>query len=174
MSGGLRASLLGLAVVLAVAGGGWLGVRFGERASEPGVRELTFRDPLLLEDTPAYAVRSAGGFTGFGGPPAFDGDVLRSGVVESLDEAENALTLVDGAATLGVTYSTPKLLFRIVAATEPLEAGDTVLIRTVDGVPASLLRVAGGGVEAATQLKTEAPAEPPTPTASGTPAGATR
>jgi hypothetical protein len=142
----VRASLLGLAVVLALVGGGWLGMRLGERASEPEVRELTFRDPLLLEDTPSYAVRSAGGFTGFGGPPVFDGDVLRSGLVEAADD--RSVTFADEAASLRISYSSDVLLFRIVAASTPLEPGDTVLLRTVDGVPAALLRVAGGGVDA--------------------------
>jgi hypothetical protein len=146
-----------LMLIGAAAGGGWLGVTLGERASEPDVRRLTFRDPLQLEDTPPFAVRSTGGFTGFGGPPALDGDVLRAGSVAAVDEG--SLTLEDGAGELVVTYATPVLVRRIRPAEAPLADGDTVLVRSVDDVPVSILRVVPTPEpeEAATAESTGAP-----------------
>lgn len=146
--------LLLLASLAAVGGGAWLGITLGERASEADVRALTFRDPLQLEGTPPFAVRSAGGFTGFGGPPVLDGDVLRAGSVTAADEG--SLTFEDGAGEIVVTYREASLVFRILAAARPLEGGDSVLIRSVDGVPTSILRI----VSSATAEAARAPSSP--------------
>ena len=64
-------------------GGARLGIALAERFTAPETVELLFVDPLQLAGTPDFALRSAGGFTGFGGPPALGGAVLRTGPVSA-------------------------------------------------------------------------------------------
>ena len=131
-----------LAVVLLLAiaaGGASLGIKLAERATAPGTVELVFIDPRQLTGAPDFALRSAGGFTGFGGTPALGGDVLRIGVVS---ESEQGRLVIEGPGSLAtVTYSSPDRLFAIGLAVEPLLVGDLVLVRLVDDRVAGILRV---------------------------------
>ena len=97
--------------------------------------------------------------------------MLRSGVVEAADEG--SVTFADEAAHAAGQLREPGVAVPHRDGLDALEPGDTVLLRTVDGVPAALLRVAGGGVDAATSLEAAAPTASATAAASATPAGAT-
>jgi hypothetical protein len=139
----LRARLQTLAVVgvvlLASAGGGWLGIRLGHAASEPDIEHVEVVAPEVLAGPPADVARSPGGFTGFGGAPALRGEIQRSGTVQRAD----AGAVVVGTAESNVTvrYTSPERLFRIVPAGTPLRAGDLVQVRVKDGAALSLLRL---------------------------------
>lgn len=122
---------LTLLSLIAIGGGGaLLGVALGERATEQGVQQLRIIDPLSFDATPATALRSAGGFTGFGGLPALSGDVFRSGRVSRSDE--DGLLITAEGMQIVIEFSRPLRLFRIVS-TPRVVVGDTVLVRHVDG-----------------------------------------
>ena len=148
----LSAVVTAAALVAAGLAGAVLGVAAGERASESEVELLVLPEPALLAETPAGALRSAGGFTGFGGLPALPGDVLRAGTVtESAAEAEaagaaagagaGALVVEAGGSAAQIRFSSPARLFRIAALQGALGAGDIVVVRLVDGAPQAVLRV---------------------------------
>ncbi len=138
----IEAVAIAAAVLLAGAGGGLLGMRLGDAASAPDVERITIAAPEALAGPPQDAARSAGGFTGFGGPPAIRGEVQRSGTVQSAEPG----ALVIGSAESGVTvrYTSPERLFRIAPASAPLRAGDLVQVRVEDGRAAAVLRLPPG------------------------------
>lgn len=122
---------LTLLSLIAIGGSGaLLGVALGERSTEQGVEQLRIIDPLSFDAPPATALRSEGGFTGFGGLPALSGDVFRSGRVSASDEGGLLIT-AEGTQTM-IDFSRPLRLFRIVS-TQQVAVGDTVLVRRVDG-----------------------------------------
>ncbi len=127
------------ALLTAGLAGAVLGTVAGERASEPRVEELVLTEPALLAETPAGALRSVGGFTGFGGLPALPGDVLRAGTV--VEGREGALVVDSGGSEAEIRFSSPSRLFRISALRDALGAGDIVVVRFVDGTPQAVLRV---------------------------------
>ena len=126
--------------LIALAGGGFVaGAAAGRALSEPSQVSLVFSDPTQMDTTPEQAQRSGGGFTGFGGSPALAGDVLRSGVVGGVDDG--SFTVDAAGASIVVSYSEPRRLFRIEPATTPLVEGDAVVVRLVDGAVTGVLRV---------------------------------
>lgn len=130
---------LGLAVVVVVVAGFVIGMRLGAVVSEPGVAELRFVDPRVLDSVPSSTVRSAGGFTGFGGAPALTGGVLRSGQLAGIEPGR--ITVEGPSATLEVSHDGGTRLFRLAAATSDLAPGDRVVLRTESGQVAGVLRV---------------------------------
>ena len=135
----LSAVVTATALLAAGLAGVVLGVAAGERASQPEVHELVVAEPALRAATVAAALRSAGGFTGFGGLPALPGDVLRAGTVA---EAEAGALVVDsGGSEAEIRFSAPLRLFRIAALREALRAGDIVVVRFAGGAPEAVLRV---------------------------------
>lgn len=138
----IEAATIAGVVLFAAAGGGFLGMRLGDVASEPDVERVTVVAPEVLAGPPDDVARSPGGFTGFGGPPAVRGEVQRSGLVQRAD----AGTLVVGDAESGVTvrYTSPERLFRIVRAGAPLRPGDLVQVRSEDGRAIAILRLPPG------------------------------
>ena len=138
----LTAGVAIAALLAAGLAGAVVGIRAGEWASEPDVEQLVIADPSFLGGTPADALRSAGGFTGFGGLPALPGDVLRAGTVV---EADGGLLVVaaEGSAT-AIQYSAPARLFRIGPLARALGAGDLVVVRLEDGEPTGVLLVPSG------------------------------
>ena len=135
----LQTAAVVVAVMLASAGGGWLGIRLGHAASEPHVERVEVVAPEVLAGPSADVARSPGGFTGFGGAPALRGEVQRSGAVQRAD----AGAVVVGSAESNVTvrYTSPERLFRIVPAGSPPKPGDLVQVRVKDGAAISLLRL---------------------------------
>ena len=85
----LRTRLLMTVAVIgllsAAAAGAAAGIVLGDRASEPGSRTLSLVDPAFQQLIAEPALRSDGGFTGFGGLPALNGRVLRFGTVRALE-----------------------------------------------------------------------------------------
>lgn len=148
---GARTALLLAALALAGAGGALFGVRLGERATEPGMDVVTIEAPERAAGTPAVALRSAGGFTGFGGTPALPGDVLRAGIIQDLQPG--AFAIGAPGSTTEVRFRTPRRLLRIRPLGSALDGeldgalatGDVVVVRLVGGVPVGVLRVAGDG-----------------------------
>ncbi len=149
MNVGRIVGALTLLSLIAIGGGGaLLGVTLGERATQQGVQQLRIIDPLSFDATPATALRSAGGFTGFGGLPALSGDVFRSGRVSGNDEG--GLLITAEGMQIVVEFSRPLRLFRIVS-TPQVAVGDTVLVRRVDGeVTGVLVLPATGEADAGT------------------------
>ncbi len=125
---------LGVGLLAALALGGWAGVRLGERASRASSRELEVVDPAALPSGTGAEARSVGGFSGFGGPPALQGAVLRHGAASEV--APGTLALVDGAATTTVEYTQPLRLYRIAPSSAPPAVGDMVVVN-VDGAHAT-------------------------------------
>jgi hypothetical protein len=121
------------ALVLALGLGVFLGVRLGERASRADARELSLVDPAGLATYVEDGARSPAGFTGFGGPPALQGEVLRAGRTAAAGPGH--LELVDEAARTEVTYAGTQRLYRIEPARDALASGDSVIVR-VDGTRA--------------------------------------
>lgn len=138
----LEAAAVALAVLLAGAGGGLLGVRLGHSASAPDVERITIMAPEALAGPPSDAARSPGGFTGFGGPPAIRGEVQRSGTVQSA--ASGSVVIGSAESSVTVRYTSPERLFRIAPAGTPLRAGDLVQVRVEEGRAAAILRLPPG------------------------------
>lgn len=133
-----------LAVVgigFAVVAGGFLGVRTARQASEAGVAELVIVDPELLSGPPAGAFTSPGGFSGFGAA-ALRGEVLGSGALVSVEVEDGSGTILirNGSRELTVHFLSTLRLYHLVSV-DQLAVGDTVVVRSVDGVATSLLRV---------------------------------
>ncbi len=134
------ATWAGLAIACAL--GAAAGVGLGHAASEPRVEEIEVTAPRSLTGPPEGTIRSSGGFTGFGGPPALRGEVQRSGPVLSVESGSVTVGTMDSHSI--VRFTSPERLFRIVPAGAPLKAGDLVQVR-VDGDRAtSLLRLPPG------------------------------
>lgn len=145
--------LIGIALALAL--GAFVGVRAGADASKPEVRELRIADPDLFAGPPAHARSSAGGFTGFGSA-SLAGEVIAGGELVSVDTVDPAdgggglLVFRDTGRETAVRYLDATRLFELVAASE-LNAGDTVVMRIVDGDVQSLLRIPSGLAESVIQ-----------------------
>lgn len=134
--------LIALAGAAALLGGGALGVRLGEAASRPRVEEIRVTDPGASSTAPGIEARSPAGFTGFGGPPALEGDVLRRGTAS--DVREGAFTLIDGTARSQVEFTQSLRLYRISPAATPLATGDSVVVSIDEGRATAVLRVRQG------------------------------
>ena len=137
-----------VAVGIALVAGGFLGVRTARSASQPDTSELVIVDPELFSGPPAGAFTSPGGFSGFGSA-ALRGEVVGSGELVSVDlappqegqeSASGTIVVRSGSRELSVRFSSTLRLFQLVSIDE-LAVGDTVIIRSVDGAPVSLLRV---------------------------------
>lgn len=133
--------LAALGGLVALLGGGFAGVRLGEAASRTRVHEIRVADPGALSGVPGLEVRSPAGFTGFGGPPALEGEVLRKGVATEV--RTGAFTLIDGGARSQIDFSQPLRLYRVTPSTAPLAVGDSVVVRFQDGRATGVLRVRG-------------------------------
>lgn len=140
-----------LSVGLAFVGGGFLGVRIATTASEPTVAELVIVDPELLSGPPVGAFTSVGGFSGFGSS-ALRGEVLGSGELVSIELAavedddervRGTIIIRSGSRELSVRFLSTLRLFQLVSIDE-LAVGDAVVVRSLDGVAISLLRVPVG------------------------------
>lgn len=140
MSGRVRALALAVVLVAALGGGVLSGIALGEHASRPGTQLLALDDPRAIESGVSAPLRSAAGFTGFEGRPALGGVVVRVGVVG--DVQERSLAVVDGGGTLTISLTQPQRIYRLARATQPLAAGDVVLVRLdEEGAPVAALRV---------------------------------
>lgn len=130
--------MVGIGGAVALVGGGALGVRLGEAASRPGVEEIRLADPAALPAASGIESRSPGGFSGFSGPPALEGSVLRTGI--ATDVRPGSFVLVADGARSTVEFTQPLRLHRISTATAPLVAGENVVVRLADGHAAAVLR----------------------------------
>jgi hypothetical protein len=143
VSGALSSRVVGwIAAVaggLALLAGAVAGVRLGEAASRPAVEEIRVTDPGQLPRVPGLEVRSPAGFTGFGGPPALEGEVLRKGAAAEV--RAGAFVLVDGGSRSTIEFSQTLRLYRVAPATAPLASGDNVVVRLEGGRAAAILRV---------------------------------
>jgi hypothetical protein len=130
-----------VSIGLAVVAGGLLGVHTARQASGPTVAELVIIDPELFAGPPTGALTSPGGFSGFGAT-SLRGEVLSSGELVSVDAQHGNGTMVirSGSRQLTVHFHSTLRLFQLIRLGE-LNVGDTVVIRSVDGVATSLLRV---------------------------------
>ena len=128
------------ALMAALAGAGaFLGGAVASNLTERGQRVVLLENPQSFAQTPAWAKRSAGGFTGFGGLPALAGVVLHSGTIS---ESSDGRLLVDAPnARTTVDFTEPLRLFRIRPAESPLVRGDVVLVRTTDETTTGVLRL---------------------------------
>jgi hypothetical protein len=133
--------MAGVVGAVALLGGGFAGVRLGQAASQPRVEEVRVVDPGALSGVPGLEVRSPAGFTGFGGPPALEGEVLRKGV--AAEAGSGSFTLVDGGARSQIDFSQPLRLYRVTPSTAPLALGDSVVVRFEGGRATGVLRVRG-------------------------------
>lgn len=131
--------LAGIAGLVALLAGGFVGVRLGEAASRTRVEEIRVANPEAASAVPGFEVRSPTGFTGFGGPPALEGEVLRRGVAREV--RPGAFTLLDGAARSQIEFTQPLRLYRVTPSTVPLAVGDSVVVRFEDGRATGVLRV---------------------------------
>ncbi len=154
--------LLTLAVLGLLGAGGagvFVGIILGDRNSEPGTTTLRIVDPAFEQLIAEPAIRSAGGFTGFGGLPALNGRVLRFGTVESIEldppsptgTVGGTLTVTADGATATVRFIRVERLFTITPATEPLAPGDLVQLNIEGDRAVGTLRLptdleAGAGV----------------------------
>ncbi len=148
-----------IGLVLAALAGGAAGVYLGSEVSEQDTRVLSIVDPEFQQLVPEAAIRSTGGFTGFGGLPALGGRVLRFGTVEAVeldDPGEDGairgtITIAGNGATTTVRFVRVERLFSIDAAGAGLQVGDLVQLRIEDDRAISVLRLppdieAGAGV----------------------------
>lgn len=136
---------LGVALMLALAVGGFVGARLGERASRASAEVLTVVDPESLTARSAEGLASVGGFSGFGGPPALQGEVLRHGIASEV--APGRVVVTDGTANVTVEYTQPQRLYRIARATTAPASGDAAVV-TFEGTRATgvlLVRPGVGG-----------------------------
>lgn len=138
-------------VLLAGAGGGLLGMRLGDAASAPNIERVTVAAPEALAGPPQDAARSAGGFTGFGGPPAIRGEVQRSGTVQSA--GPGALVIGSAESSVTVRYTSSERLFRIAPAGTPPRAGDLVQVRVEGDHAAAILRLPPGLEQGGNRLR---------------------
>ena len=136
-----RAAFVGTLVLLATgaAVGAYAGAALAAALTAPDVREVVVEDPALSSATPAWALRSRGGFTGFGDLPALPGDVLSSGAVVEL--AEGRLVVEGADARSAIEYEAPARLYRIRPSAGALAEGETVLVRLVADAVTGVLRV---------------------------------
>jgi hypothetical protein len=140
----LIAVALLLSLVGAGAGGAWLGLRAGDFASRPGEDRLVLVAPETMAGPAEGALRSAGGFTGFGGAPALAGDVGRVGIVEEHSAGDGdagELRVVGEAGEARLRYSVPARLFRIQPIDQPVVPGDVVVLRYEGDRFTGILRV---------------------------------
>jgi len=134
--------VVGTVGVLALVGGVALGVRLGKAASRPGVEEIRVADPGGLAANAGNEALSAGGFSGFGGPPALEGEVLRRGTATEV--SAGGLGLLDGAATSRIEFTQPLRLYQVTPSSAELVAGDSVVVKIADGRALAVLRVSSG------------------------------
>ncbi len=133
-------AVLLLLLLTAVTGGGaYLGAASAREITEPGTKEVLLADPRSAAAVPAWATRSAGGFTGFGEAPALRGVVLGSGTIVASDDG-SLIVEAPGVRRI-VDYTETLRLFRIRPSLALPSAGDTVLVRLVDGVATGVLRL---------------------------------
>ncbi len=137
----LRTRLLMTVAVIgllsAAAAGAAAGIVLGDRASEPGSRTLSLVDPAFQQLIAEPALRSDGGFTGFGGLPALNGRVLRFGTVRALElDPPNPAGTVGGTLTVEadgalaeVRFIRVERFFAIGPASTALAPGDLVQLR---------------------------------------------
>ncbi len=138
----LLGSALAITLVIGVIGG----LRLGAWASRPAASELRLVSPESLPGATERGLPSRGGFTGFGGPPALQGDVLQQGTVA--ESQTGAFALVENATRTDVDLTGSQRLYRIEAANRPLQSGDQVVVR-VDGTRAlAILRAETEGTTA--------------------------
>lgn len=128
--------------VAAIAGGGILGARLGREASTPQIRNVAIAAPEGFAGPATGARRSPAGFTGFGGKPALEGDVLRAGALESVNGGN--LVIATAESTLTVRASSVERLYTIGASSTPLRTGDSVQVLVRDGAVAGVLRLPPG------------------------------
>ena len=142
MSGALAsrtlALALGAALLFTLAAGVLTGVRLGRWFSEPAPRVLELADPAAAAVTSPRGLTSQAGFTGFGGPPALQGDVLQAGTVTASGDGRLTIGLEGGGAD--ITFAGTGRLFRIGPTTRAIAVGDRVVIRLDGTAAAAVLR----------------------------------
>lgn len=130
MSGRTATAAFVLGVLVALGAGTAVGMRLGVVASRPAVREVRTADPASLPANALDGARSAGGFTGFGGSPSLQGEVLRTGIVSEARDGQ--LVLSGDGGTVTIDYTLPRRLYRLGPAGRAARAGDTVVV-SIDG-----------------------------------------
>lgn len=158
MTSRIRGTLLLIAIVVAAPSGFYAGARIASTVTAPETELIAIGDPGLATAIPAWAQRSAGGFTGFGGLPALSGQVLRSGTVTETSDGMIVVTGADNETV--IVYSEPVRLYRIQPAASALRSGDAVTVRMVEGAVTGVLR-----------LNLDPPAEPVEPSEPSEPSG---
>jgi hypothetical protein len=125
-----RLSLLLVATALLVVLfiGALIGIRLGGWASSPRVEVLRVREPASLPAAADRGATSGGGFDGFGGPPALQGDVLREGRV--VEAGPGRLVVESGGGRAIVEYDSTAKFYRLAASSREPVIGDAVVIRT--------------------------------------------
>ena len=141
LGGRLRDAGIVLGILAAGLGGGYLGVRVADEVTEPGVQRVVVEDPALSRAEPASALRSAGGFTGFGGGAGLGGLVVRTGAIEARADDDAQFVISGSGSRSTIRYSASPSLFRIAPLVGTLQPGEVVVVRTEDGVVTGVLRV---------------------------------
>lgn len=129
---------LGAALLFTLAAGLLVGARLGRWSSQPAVRTLDVAAPASAPVTTSRDGTSPAGFTGFGGPPALQGDVLQAGTVTSSGAGSVSIGLEGGGAD--ITFAGTGRLFKIAPAARALAVGDRVVIRLDGSGAAAVLR----------------------------------
>jgi hypothetical protein len=139
-----KAIVLFLGIVAAGAGGAYAGSRLADAATRPPHEQVVLLSPALSAGPRAGALTSPGGFTGFGGAPALNGDVARTGTVTAVDAASGVLTIETPGGEVSVRFTSLARMFRLGQLAGALAEGDVVVVRIEDGETAGLLRVPPG------------------------------
>jgi hypothetical protein len=128
-------------VLFAAVDGALLGARVADATTQPGHQQLVIEAPALAAASRPDALRSPGGFTGFGGAPALTGNVLRSGAIASVDAAGGRFMINAPGSEVAIQYTTAVRLFRLRPLSGALHAGDVVVIHYRGDTPVGVLRV---------------------------------
>src|SRR5204863_73977 len=114
-------------VLFAAVDGALLGARVADRVTQPGHQSLVIEAPALAAASRPEALRSPGGFTGFGGAPALTGNVMRSGAIASVDSGRGRFVIDAPGSEAAIQFTTAVRLFRLVPLSGVLRAGDLVV-----------------------------------------------
>jgi len=160
----LVSALAIVGVLLAPVGGAAAGIAAARAASAPSQREVVIVDPATATGG-IEGLRSTAGFTGFDGPAALGGRVVRTGTMSETRDGRFEVT-ADGATLAARTTSTARL-FRIERASTPLSPGEAVQLRLdASGALLGVLRVPADlheGQNRPTPTATATPTPAPTP-----------
>ncbi|MBM3139294.1 MAG: hypothetical protein FJZ92_03530 [Chloroflexi bacterium] len=137
----LALAAVALSVFAAGAAGAFVGARLADAATRPADQHFVIRSPDLAAGPVPGALRSAGGFTGFGGAPALTGEVMRAGEIASVDPRQQQLVIGAPGSEVTIRYASTARLFRLRPLTGALAPGDVVIVRFQGDAPVGVLRV---------------------------------